>query len=232
MQFSSLFKYFACVCIISALILTTACKKDAVVTTTGNSTKCDYSPYSAGSKFVFQSALLTTDTIVSDTTINSLKYAKGIRTQQASTGSPAITSLLYRCDATGSYKLADKASFYLPSLTSFGATKEIQLLKLPASVGTTWQSDTIKYSTTRGDYGLLYKFKTTALGGTKTHNGVVYANDLITVQNQLIIKSKENNVTRIDTFGVVSLVFDKKFGLIETTQNGIVTEYLKSSIVK
>jgi hypothetical protein len=236
MPFPQLIKFFACVCVISALAVTSACKKDNVVTTgVTSSTKCDYSPYALGSKFVFQSSTSTTtqiDTITGDTTANSLKYAKGIRTQQASTGAPVLTSLFYRCDANGLYQLADKTSFNFSGLTSFGTTKEIQFLKLPATVGLAWKSDTIKYVTTRGDFGLFYKFQVTALGGSKTANAVVYANDLITVQTKIFNITKINNITTTDSSAVVTLVYDKKSGLIETSQNGTVTQYLKSSIIK
>jgi hypothetical protein len=235
MPFPQLVKFFACVCLVSALAMTSACKKDNVVTTgVTSSTKCDYSPYALGSKFVFQSAsstTTTTDTIVGDTTVNAFKYAKGIRTQQASTGAPTVTNLFYRCDANGLYILADKTSLNISDLISFGPTKVIQYIKLPATVGLAWQSDTIKTTTTRGEYGLVHKFQVTALGGSKTANGTVYANDLITVQTRLLTISKTNGVTRTDSI-TTSVTYDKKFGQIETMQNGTVTNSLKSSIIK
>jgi hypothetical protein len=235
MPFPQLIKFFACVCLVSALALTSACKKDNVVTTgVTSSTKCDYSPYALGSKFVFQSSTSTTtqiDTITGDTTANSLKYAKGIRTQQASTGAPVLTSLFYRCDANGLYQLADKTSFNFSGLISFGPTKEIQFVKLPATVGLAWKSDTIKVTTNRGEFNLFYKFQVTAVGGSKTVNAVVYANDLISIQTKLFTITKTNNVTRIDSLSTLA-TYDKKFGQIETAQNGTVTQYLKSSIIK
>jgi hypothetical protein len=233
MRFNHLFRFAICTLFLGALLLTSACKKDSVSTTT-TSSKCDYAPYAAGSKFVYSTTgtQTATDTITGDTTINSVRYAKVVSTGPSASGTPSSSLSFARCDDKGIYLLLDKAQIGAVGATNFTA-KEIQAIKLPASIGLSWKSDTIKYTTSQGaNVALVYKMQETALAGSKTVNGTVYANDLVTVQIKLFATSTVSGFTIVDSSYVANNIYDKKFGLIEVNQGGTVTKSLKSSIIK
>jgi hypothetical protein len=217
MKFTQLIKLLACAVIVAGLSILPACKKDDVIVVVPPVkveaiVKCDYSPYANGSKFVFTtSSGLATDTIIGDTTINGIGYAKIL--------------------SVGVYTLLDKSQFGGSDVTNFKA-KEMQTIKLPASVGLTWKSDTIKYSASGLNVASIYQMTETAVGGTKVANGTTYANDLITVQVKVYSAITYLGVTTIDTADITSTVFDKTAGTIQVSQNGGVIKALKSSIIK
>jgi hypothetical protein len=232
MQLRNVCQFAASVFMVGALVLASACKKDTT-TTTGTSTKCDYAPYAAGSKFVFSTTgtQTATDTILGDTTIGGARYAKVRSTGTSSAGNPSVAFGYIRCDANGVYSLIDRAQVGGTAVTNFTA-KEIQSIKLPAAVGTTWKSDTIKYTANVANVAIIYKMTETAVGGTKTINGVAYANGLVTVQIKSVVSTSISGFTLIDSSSVTTNVFDKTYGLIETSTNGTLNKQLKSSIIK
>jgi hypothetical protein len=231
MQLRNVCQFAASVFMVGALVLASACKKDT--TTTGTSTKCDYAPYAAGSKFVFSTTGTQTsiDTILGDTTIGGVRYARARNTGTSSAGNPTVSFAYIRCDANGVYTLIDKAQVGGTAVTNFTA-KEIQSIKLPAAVGTTWKSDTIKYTANGANIAILYKMTETAVGGTKTVNGVAYANGLVTVQIKAFTTTSVSGFSLTDSSTITSTVFDKTFGNIESSFNGTVSKQLKSSIIK
>ncbi len=231
MQFRNLCQFAASVFMVGVLVLASACKKDT--TAAAASTKCDYAPYAAGSKFVFSTTgtLTATDTITGDTTISGVKYAKVRSTGQGSAGSASTSTAFVRCDANGIYTLLDKAQLGGTAITNFTA-KEIQSIKLPAAVGTTWKSDTIKYTANGANVAILYKMTETAVGGTKTVNGTAYSNGLVTVQIRAFTTTSFSGISITDSSIVASSVIDKTYGVIESSSNGVVNKSLKSSIIK
>jgi hypothetical protein len=76
----------------------------------------------------------------------------------------------------------------------------------------------------------------TALGGSKTVNGTAYANNLITIQQKLVTKTTYppslGSISTIDSSNIYNYVYDKTYGLIETTQNGTVSKALKTAVIK
>jgi hypothetical protein len=234
MRFTRLIQLTASAFIIGALIITSACKKDS---TSGGvlSSKCDYSPYSVGTKLVYTTntaGQLATDTITGDTSIGGVRYAKVSSKGPSTSGTATTTTAFIRCDANGVYTLIDQGQLGGIAVTGF-TPKEIQSIKLPATVGQTWKSDTIKYSTSQGiNVAVLYKMKTTAVGGSKTVNGVAYANGLVTVQFNVFTFSSIAGFTFADSSIVTSNVFDKTNGFIEVTQNGVVSKALKTATIK
>jgi hypothetical protein len=233
MQLTRLFQFMACVLIVSTLSLVSACKKEDVATAT--SSKCDYSPYSVGSKFVFNvnTTQIATDTILGDTSINGVGYVKLLSTGFSTAGNPSSSLSFVRCDATGVYTLIDKGQVGAVGASNFTA-KEIQSIKLPATIGQTWKSDTIKYSTSQGvSVAILYKMLTTAVGGSKVANGTTYSNGLVTVQFKVFTAITYPGIpTLVDSSTVTSNVFDKAVGYVEITQNGKVVKSLKSASIK
>jgi hypothetical protein len=232
MQFKQFIQFTACVFLMGALMLTSACKKDSVSGTA--TSKCDYSPYAVGSKFVFSTTgtQVSTDTITGDTAIGGVHYAKTLSTGLSSAGNPSAATTFVRCDGNGVYYLLDKAQLGAVGVSNFTA-KEIQSIKLPAAVGTTWKSDTIKYTTSQGvNVAVVYKMTETAIGGTKTVNSTAYSNGLVTVQIKVYSISSFSGITFVDSSIVTSNVLDKTYGVIETSQNGVVSKALKSSIIK
>jgi hypothetical protein len=231
MKLRNVIQFAALVFLVGALVLASACKKD---TTSGSaSTKCDYAPYAAGSKFVFSTTgtQTATDTIIGDTTISGVKYAKIRSTGQSSAGSATTSLGFIRCDANGVYTLLDKAQVGGTAITNFTA-KEIQSIKLPAAVGTTWKSDTIKYTANGANVAILYKMTETAVGGTKTVNGVAYSNGLVTVQIKAFTTTSISGFSLTDSSIVTTSVFDKTNGLIEVSSNSVVSKALKSALIK
>ncbi len=231
MKFTQLIKFFACAAIVAGLSILSACSKDdvAVVTTS----KCDYSPYSKGSKFVFttNTTALATDTITGDTTINGVGYAKVMSIGVGSAGSASSSTAFARCDASGYYGLIDKGQFGGTTITNFSG-KEIQSLKLPASVGLTWKSDTIKYTANGTNVAVVYKMTETAVGGSKVANGTTYSNGLVTVQIKVFALYSVGGVSIIDSSTVNTNVIDKTVGTVEVSQNGVVQRSLKSAVIK
>ncbi len=240
MRLNRLFTFTTLTLLTGLLILASSCKKDittdapAIVTS-----KCDYAPYSKGSKFTYTngSNQVSTDTITGDTTINGVGYVKVLSTGPSSAGSASVATSFARCDANGTYQLIDKAQVGVIGVPNFTPTV-LQALKLPASVGLAWQTDSLKYSIEQGGVAIkvaiVYKMRVTALGGSKTINGTAYANNLITVQQKLVTKSEypSLNFTSVDSSNVFSHVFDKTYGLIETSQNGTVSKSLKTAVIK
>jgi hypothetical protein len=231
MKFTHLIKFFACAFVIAGLSMLSACKKDSIAVVA--SVKCDYSPYAKGSKFVFSTntQAFATDTLTGDTTINGVGYAKILSTGVSANGVPTKTMVFTRCDANGVYTLLDKASVGGTDITNF-TPKEIQSIKLPASVGSTWKSDTIKYTASGINVAVLYKMTETAVGGSKLANGTTYSNGLITVQFKVYSTYTYLGTTTVDSSLVTNNVFDKTVGIVELVQNGTVIKSLKSSIIK
>jgi hypothetical protein len=231
MKFSQLIKFFACASVVGGLSILSACKKDSMSVVA--SVKCDYAPYAKGSKFVYttNTPALATDTITGDTAINGVGYAKVLSTGVSGNGVPTKTIAYTRCDANGVFILLDKASVGGTDITNFTG-KEIQPLKLPASVGLTWKSDTIKYTASGINVALLYKMTETAVGGSKLANGTTYSNSLVTVQIKTYSTYTYLGTTTIDSSLVTTNVFDKTVGTVEIAQNGTVSKSLKSSIIK
>jgi hypothetical protein len=237
MKFTQLIKLIACAVVIAGLSILSACKKDDVIVVVPPVkveaiVKCDYSPYANGSKFVFTSSNgLVTDTIIGDTTINGIGYAKILSVGVTSNGVPYKALAFTRCDANGVYTLFDKSQFGGSDVINFKA-KEMQTIKLPASVGLSWKSDTIKYSASGLNIASIYQMTETAVGGTVVANGTTYANDLITVQVKVYSTITYLGVTTIDTADITSTIFDKTAGVIQVSQNGGVIKALKSAIIK
>ncbi len=231
MKVVQLIKFCACACIIATLSLVTACKKE----NTGviASIKCDYSPYALGSKFSFSTAssFVATDTITGDTTINGIGYAKLVATNIVGNGVLAKRTVFIRCDANGIYTLFDKGSLGPTDITNFSG-KEFPSLKLPASVGTTWNSDTLKYTASGINFTTFYKMTETALGGSKIENGTTYANNLITLQVRTYTTSILSGVVSVDSSVVTNTVIDKTFGTVEVSQGGAVIKSLKTSFIR
>jgi hypothetical protein len=232
MRLNRLFQFTICALFIGVSIMVSSCKKDSTDATA--SSKCDYAPYSKGSKFVYSTTgtQVYTDTIIGDSTYNGKVYVKALSTGPSSGGNPSVATSLIRCDANGYYLLIGAAQVGAVGLTGF-TPKELQSIKLPASVGLAWKSDTIKYKTSQGaDVAILYKMQITALGGTKTVNGTAYSNNLVTVQIKTFAATTVSGLSFVDSSLVTTNVFDKTFGLIETSQNGTVSKALKSAIIK
>ena len=225
----------ACALFISAFSLISACKKDDVAGSTSTSSKCDYSPYSVGSKFVYTTNTTqnATDTIIGDTTINGVGYVKLLTTGPSASGTSSSSVSFMRCDATGLYTLLDKAQIGAIGATNFTA-KEIQAIKLPASVGQAWKSDTIKYTTTQGvSVSVLYKMLVTAVGGSKVANGTTYSNGLVTVQFKVFSTINYPGIPAlVDSSTITSNVFDKTVGYVEISQNGKILKSLKTATIK
>jgi hypothetical protein len=232
MPLNRLYTFTTLMLLTSLIIVASSCKKDIDATTTS---KCDYAPYSKGSRLTHtttSSSLIETDTIVSDTIINGVGYVKALSTRLNSSGDTSIGTSFLRCDANGVYqKLANKSQIGITGVTDFTPI-ELQGIKLPASVGLAWQSDSFKFSTNQGiNVATIYKMQITALGGSKTINGTVYANNLVTVQFKTISKTLTNGIARVDS-SVVFNVFDKTYGIIERTQNGVVIRSLKTALIR
>jgi hypothetical protein len=233
MQLTRLYQFLSCALIIIIMTFVSACKKDDVATTT--SSKCDYSPYSVGSKFVFtvNTTQTATDSIIGDTTINGVGYVKLLSTGFSTAGNPSSSLSFVRCDASGVYTLLDKAQVGAVGVANF-TPKEIQSIKLPASVGQAWKSDTIKYTTSQGvTVAIFYKMLTTAIGGSKIANGTTYSNGLVTVQFKVFTATSFAGIpTIIDSSTITNNVFDKAVGYVEITQNGKVIKALKTASIK
>jgi hypothetical protein len=239
MRLNRLFTLTTLTLLTGLLIMASSCKKDITTEATVTS-KCDYAPYSKGSKFTYTagtSGQIATDTITGDTTIGGVGYVKVLSTGPSSSGNPSVGTSFARCDANGTYQYISQAQVGGASVTNFTATV-LQGIKLPASVGLAWQTDTLKYTVTANgtaiNVGIVYKMQVTALGGSKTLNGTVYANNLVTIQQKLVTKSvyPSLNFTSIDSSNVFSHVFDKTYGLIESSQNGTVSKSLKTAVIK
>ena len=234
MRLNRLFTFTTLTFLTGLLILASSCKKDISTTPTVTS-KCDYAPYSKGSKFTYttsSASQIATDTITGDTTINGVGYAKVLSTGPSSSGTASVATSFIRCDANGTYNLIDKAQVGAVGVTAFTPTV-LQGIKLPASVGLAWKSDTLKYTTSQGvNVAVLYKMQITALGGSKTVNGTAYANNLVTVQIKTVTTISGSGFFSVDSSGVFSGVYDKTFGLIETAQNGTVSKSLKTALIK
>jgi hypothetical protein len=233
MRLKQLIQFTTCLFLMGALFLTSSCKKDSVGTT-ATSSKCDYSPYAVGSKFVFSTSgtQTATDTITGDTAINGVRYVKALSTGPSSGGTASSGTSFIRCDAKGVYYLLDKAQIGAVGASGFTA-KEIQSIKLPAAVGTTWKSDTIKYTTSQGvGVSIVYKMTETAVGGSKTVNGTAYSNGLVTVQIKAYTTTTFSGFSIVDSSTVTNNVLDKTYGVVEISQNGTVSKALKSSIIK
>jgi hypothetical protein len=234
MQSKHLFQFMACAFVVGTLSLFSACSKEDVAGSTTTS-KCDYAPYSVGSKFVYTTNTTqnATDTIVGDTTINGVGYAKLLTTGPSVSGSSSASLSFVRCDANGVYTLLDKAQVGAVGVANFTA-KEIQSIKLPASVGQAWKSDTIKYTTSQGiTIAVFYKMLTTAVGGSKLANGTTYSNGLVTVQfKAFTITSIAGIPAIVDSSTITSNVFDKAVGYVEISQNGKILKSLKTASVK
>jgi hypothetical protein len=235
MRFTQLIKFFACAFVIAALSIITACSKDSDPGVLLS--KCDYSPYSIGSKFVYttNTSALSTDTITGDTSVNGVRYAKVQSTGVGSLGTPSTSTSFVRCDASGIYSLIDKGQLGGASVSNF-TPKEIQSLKFPASVGLSWQTDTIKYTVVQSgqttNVAILYKLKETAIGGSKAANGTTYSNNLITVQLKAYATYSIAGFSFVDSSIVTSSIYDKTVGLVEGTQNGTVAKLLKTATIK
>jgi hypothetical protein len=235
MQLNRLSQFMACVLVVGTLSLFSACSKDDVPAGTSTISKCDYAPYTVGSKFSFvvntnQSA---TDSIIGDTTINGLKYSKLLSTGFSTAGNPSTSLSFVRCDASGVYTLLDKGQVGAVGVTNFTA-KEIQSIKLPAAVGQSWKSDTIKYTTSQGiTVAIVYKMLTTAVGGSKVANGTTYSNGLVTVQFKIFTATTFAGIPAIvDSSTITNNVFDKSVGYVEISQNGKVIKSLKTASIK
>jgi hypothetical protein len=234
MQSKRLFQFMACALVVATLSLFSACTKDDVAGST-TSSKCDYAPYSAGSKFSFvvNTTQTATDSIIGDTTINGVGYAKLLSTGFSTAGNPSTSVSFVRCDASGVYTLLDKAQVGAIGVANFTA-KEIQSIKLPAVVGQAWKSDTIKYTTSQGiTVAIFYKMLTTAVGGSKVANGTTYSNGLVTVQFKIFAATTIAGIPAIvDSSTITNNVFDKAVGYVEITQNGKVVKSLKTASIK
>jgi hypothetical protein len=235
MKFTQLIKFFACAFVIAALSILTACSKDSDPGVLLS--KCDYSPYSIGSKFVYtngtpQNAI---DTVMGDTSVNGVRYVKVRSTGVSSAGNSAVAFGFIRCDASGIYTLIDQAQVGGASATNF-TPKELQSIKLPASVGLSWKTDTIKYTVNQGgipvNVSILYKMQETAVGGSKVANGTTYSNSLVTVQLKAYVTSSFGGFSIVDSSIVTSTVFDKTVGIVEGSQNGTVIKTLKTATIK
>jgi hypothetical protein len=232
MQFKQLFQFTLCALSLGFFIVVSACKKDPTPAVT--SSKCDYAPYSKGSKFVYSTtgSQVYTDTILGDSTLNGVVYSKVLSTGPSASGAPSSGTVLARCDTKGFYQLFDKLQVGAVGASNF-TPKEVQAIKLPATVGLAWKSDTIKYKTSQNvDISIFYKMQVTAVGGSKTVNGTAYANSLVTVQIKTFTITGISGLTLIDSSLVVNNVFDKQFGLIESSQNGTAFKSLKTSVIK
>jgi hypothetical protein len=241
MRLNRLFSFTTLTLLTGLLILASSCKKD-ITTDAPTTSKCDYAPYSKGSKFTFTTGTagqIATDTITGDTTVGGVGYVKTLSTGPSTSGNPSVGLGLLRCDANGIYQYLGQAQVGAAGVTNFTATV-LQSLKLPASVGLAWKTDTLKYDVNTNGFvinvGVVYKMQVTALGGSKTVNGTAYANDLVTVQQKLVTKTvyppSFGLDPVIDSSNVFKYVFDKTYGLIETTQNGSVSKALKTAVIK
>jgi hypothetical protein len=235
MRLTRFLQFTACVFIASTLSLISACSKDDVAGSTTTTSKCDYAPYSVGSKFTFvaNGTQTATDTITGDTTINGVGYVKLLSSGPSTNGVASTSTNFVRCDASGVYTLIDKGQIGGVGVGSFTA-KEIQSIKLPASVGQAWKSDTIKYTTTQGiSVATVYKMTTTAVGGSKVANGTTYSNGLVTVQFKVFTATIIPGIPAIvDSSTITSNVFDKAVGYVEISQNGKVVKSLKTASIK
>jgi hypothetical protein len=235
MQSIRFVQFMSCALIVSTLSLFSACTKDDVAGSTTTTSKCDYAPYSVGSKFSFvvNTTQAATDSIIGDTTINGVGYVKLLSTGFSTAGNPSTSISFVRCDASGVYTLIDKAQVGAIGVVNF-TSKEIQSIKLPASVGQAWKSDTIKYTTSQGiTVANVYKMTTTALGGSKLANGTTYSNSLVTVQFKIVSTTTIAGIPAIvDSSTITSNVFDKAVGYVEISQNGKVVKSLKTASIK
>jgi hypothetical protein len=235
MQSNRFLQFMSCALVVSTLSLFSACTKDDVAGSTSTTSKCDYAPYSVGSKFTYvvNTTQSATDSIIGDTTINGVGYVKLLSTGFSTAGNPSSSLAFVRCDASGVYTLLDKAQVGAVGVANF-TPKEIQSIKLPAVVGQAWKSDTIKYTTSQGiTVAIFYKMLTTAVGGSKLANGTTYSNGLVTVQFKIFTATTFAGIPAIvDSSNITSNVFDKAVGYVEISQNGKVVKSLKTASIK
>jgi hypothetical protein len=147
MRLNRLFSFTTLTLLTGLLILASSCKKD-ITTDAPTTSKCDYAPYSKGSKFTFTTGTagqIATDTITGDTTISGVGYVKAVSTGPSSGGSASVGTAFIRCDANGTYGYLGQAQVGAAGVSGFTPTI-IQSLKLPATVGLAWKTDTLKYN--------------------------------------------------------------------------------------
>jgi hypothetical protein len=91
MQSIRFVQFMSCALIVSTLSLFSACTKDDVAGSTTTTSKCDYAPYSVGSKFSFvvNTTQAATDSIIGDTTINGVGYVKLLSKRFSTAGNPS-----------------------------------------------------------------------------------------------------------------------------------------------